>query len=344
MNNQKNAPALTFFNNISGVGKTSLIYHLSWMYAEMGKTVVAVDFDPQSNLTAAFLDDDKISDIWDSQKPGSTVYQCVHPLDKNKDISPPDLIQMSPSLYLLPGDVRLSAFEDTLADNWGKANDDHNLFRPLLILSSFWHVIRNAEKQVDADVVLVDVGPNLGAINRSVLIATDFVLIPLAADLFSLQGLKNLGPTLFNWRNAWKRRKENWSQSDESKEEEYQLFTIPDGNMTPIGYLCQQYGVRLDRPVHAYDKWVNRIPAIYRSDVLNVKEIEDNVTPQNDPYCIATMKHYRSLIPMGQEARKPIFKLSAADGAIGSHSSAVQSAYTDFEKLAKDIEIKINAK
>lgn len=46
------------------------------------------------------------------------------------------------------------------------------------------------------DVVVVDVGPNLGAINRSALIGTDYVVIPLAPDLYSLQGLRNLGPTL----------------------------------------------------------------------------------------------------------------------------------------------------
>lgn len=27
---------------------------------------------------------------------------------------------------------------------------------------------------------------------------------------------------------------------------------------------CQQHGVRLDRPVKAYDKWVQRIPRVYR--------------------------------------------------------------------------------
>ncbi len=38
--------------------------------------------------------------------------------------------------------------------------------------------------------ILIDIGPNLGAINRSVLIATDYVVIPLGADLFSLQEIK----------------------------------------------------------------------------------------------------------------------------------------------------------
>lgn len=59
--------------------------------------------------------------------------------------------------------------------------------------------------------------------------------------------------------------------------------------------------------------------------------------PQDDPECLATLRHYRSLIPMGQEARKPIFHLTSADGAIGSHAQAVQEAYKDFQQLAEKI-------
>jgi cellulose biosynthesis protein BcsQ len=57
------APVLTFFNNKGGVGKTSLIYHLAWMFSSLGKRVVAVDLDPQANLTAAFLDEETIEDL-----------------------------------------------------------------------------------------------------------------------------------------------------------------------------------------------------------------------------------------------------------------------------------------
>ena len=49
---------LTFFNNKGGVGKTSLVYHLAWMYADLGVKVVAADLDPQANLTSMFLDED----------------------------------------------------------------------------------------------------------------------------------------------------------------------------------------------------------------------------------------------------------------------------------------------
>ena len=63
-------PVLTFFNNKGGVGKTSLVYHLSWMFSELGRKVVAVDLDAQANLTAAFLDEDEIDDLWERPSRG----------------------------------------------------------------------------------------------------------------------------------------------------------------------------------------------------------------------------------------------------------------------------------
>ena len=47
-------PVVAFFNNKGGVGKTSLVYHLAWMYADLGLRVMAADLDPQANLTSAF--------------------------------------------------------------------------------------------------------------------------------------------------------------------------------------------------------------------------------------------------------------------------------------------------
>jgi len=174
----------------------------------------------------------------------------------------------------------------------------------------------------------------MGAINRSVLIATDYVVIPLGADLFSLQGLKNLGPTLRSWQSLWGKRLDNWRNSQEASS--YPDFRLPGGKMKPLGYLCQQHGVRLNRPVKAYDKWVNRIPTAYRKFIR--QETPDRTAKlENDPYCLATIKHYRSLIPMAQEHRKPIFNLTSADGAIGSHANAVRDARVDFRMLAKKI-------
>ena len=65
------------------------------------------------------------------------------------------------------------------------------------------------------------------------------------------------------------------------------------------------------------------------------------IRQEQDPYCLATIKHYRSLLPMAQENRKPIFNLTSAEGAIGSHSGAVQDAKKDFKQLAEKIAAQI---
>jgi cellulose biosynthesis protein BcsQ len=325
---------LTFFNNKGGVGKTSLIYHLAWMFSHLQKKVLTADIDPQANLTAAFLTEDEIDEIWNNRSDGNTICQCVKPLAGVGDIVEPKLQGITENLYLLPGDVALSGFEDQLSNEWPNSMNNVNLYRPLRILSAFWQILQMAADKIQAEIILVDIGPNLGAINRSVLIAADYVVIPMGADLFSLQGLKNLGPTLKDWKVLWAKRLENWSTAKEKTD--HPELLLPEGKMQPIGYLCQQYGVRLSRPVRAYDKWVQKIPRVYREAVLG-EEGDTKIKQEDDPYCISIIKHYRSLVPIAQELRKPIFDLTPADGAIGSHANAVSSAREDFEKLSLEI-------
>jgi cellulose biosynthesis protein BcsQ len=192
-----------------------------------------------------------------------------------------------------------------------------------------------AAAQHNADIIIADVGPNLGAINRSALIATNHVVIPLAADLFSLQGLRNLGPTLRRWRADWKKRFDNWTDPE---------FALPTGAMMPIGYVLMQHSERLSRPVQAYKKWADRIPGTYVKSVLDEAEPFQLSAQSTIDNCLARLKHYRSLVPMAQEARKPIFHLTSADGAIGNHSYAVKEAWHDFNTLAIKILGRIDLK
>ena len=59
--------------------------------------------------------------------------------------------------------------------------------------------------------------------------------------------------------------------------------------------------------------------------------------PDADENAIATVKHYRSLVPLAQDVRKPIFALAPPDGAIGGHAAAARDAFHDFEHLTKEI-------
>ena len=258
-----------------------------------------------------------------------TILQCVRPLTKVGDINDPGLAEITPALSLIPGDLALAGFEDTLSTEWPNALGSGELYRSFRILTSFSTVMQRGAMQMNASVILADVGPNLGAINRSALIATDHIIVPLGTDLFSLQGLRNLGPTLNRWREDWKRRRENWKQPE---------FQLPDGEMRPVGYVVQQHGVRLSRPVKAYDKWVNRMPAEYARNLCDDNEGPYPPTPTQDTeHALATVKHYRSLVPMAQEVRKPIFHLTTADGAIGGHAAAANDARRDFRELANKI-------
>jgi cellulose biosynthesis protein BcsQ len=70
-------PTIAFFNNKGGVGKTSLVYHLAWMYDELGLSVVAADLDPQASLTAGFLDEERLEEVWPDGSHRMTIYGCI---------------------------------------------------------------------------------------------------------------------------------------------------------------------------------------------------------------------------------------------------------------------------
>lgn len=314
---------VAFFNNKGGVGKTSLVYHLAWMFAELGHRVVAADLDPQANLTSICVDEDRLIQIWKSN-PRPTIYSAIAPLKKGiGEVKLLQLEQVASKFALIVGDLELSYFEDDLSANWSKCLDrDERAFR---VTTAFSRIIDEAATSFGARLVLLDVGPNLGAINRAALIAADYVVIPAAPDLFSVQGLENVGPRLLSWREEWDERKVKAPSS--------LGFNLPFGNMSPIGYVVSRHSVREGRQVRAFRNWLDRLPGIYRERV-DRKPAKPGLNIDNDDRCLAQLKDYRSLMPMAQEARKPMFLLKPADGAIGGHQGAVRECYSDFQTLA----------
>ncbi|MCE7874013.1 ParA family protein [bacterium CPR1] len=317
-------PTLAFFNNKGGVGKTSLLYHVAWMLEHLKVNVVCCDLDPQANLSSFFLSDDRLEQMWQSDST-ETIFECIRPILKGTgDIAEPRVERISDHLALLAGDLALSRFEDELSLQWPSCVDrKESAFR---VVTAFWRIAQKAAEATGADLLLIDLGPNLGAINRSALIASDFVVIPLGPDLFSLQALRNVGPTMREWREQWTER--------QSRNPEPGL-ALPAGSMRPIGYVLLQHTERLDRPVKAYGRWIARIPETFACEVRQSNSWPADVA--SDPDCLALLKHYRSLMPMGQEARKPVFDLKPADGAIGAHGQAVRNAWSDFRHLTEKI-------
>lgn len=337
-----NIPTIAFLGN-KGVGKTSLVYHLAWMYTDLGMRVVVADLDPQADITAMFLTEERLAQLWPDGAHPLTIFGCVRSLRKEMgDIGVPHLeyIRSSPEeaelfpineeptpLALLPGDILLSEFENQLSEAWLECmRDNKHAFR---VTSAFWRIMRNAAHLHQADLILTDLGSNLGAINRSALIAADYVIIPLIPDIFSLQGLRCLGSARRRWQARWNECLRHHPAEDSE---------FPSGSMHPLGYIVLQHSERLSRP---FQRQTDRIPEAYRTYLLDESGKPD-ISVRDDPLCLALLKNYRSLMPLAYEARKPIFHLKVADGAIGSLFGVTQQGYKDFKQLALKIAGKID--
>jgi chromosome partitioning protein len=323
---------IAFFNNKGGVGKTSLVYHLAWMYSNLGYRVIAADLDPQANLTTAFLDDECLEKLWLENNHQKTIFGCIQPLVKGMgDIQEPYLLNIDNyensvnNLSLLVGDILLAEFEPYLSQSWYEYQIGN--VQALQGISAFWRILQRAALCNKADIILMDLSPNLGAINHAALIAADYIVIPLLLDNFPLYGLPNLAKAFSSWQENWKNiLTQNMGY----------VKSLPAGSMQALGYIVCQLPMRLDRPINAYNRLIYEIPKVYREAVLNQLG-EHNISLEDDPHCLALLRNYQSLMPMAQEAHKPMFHLKPADGAIGAHSRAVKNVYQDFEKLARKI-------
>lgn len=318
---------IAFFNNKGGVGKTTTVYHIAWMMAELGKNVLAIDLDPQSNLSSMFLSQERMEEIVLADGNNQTILDAILPLSEGEPYVPVHIEKINDKISLLIGNLALSSFEDKLSDAWSKClSGDLFAFK---VTSVFKTLITDAAARTNADFVLIDVGPNLGAMNRSVIISTDNIVIPVAPDLFSLQGIKNLGKTLIEWRTQWNKRIAEYPKEDKT--------LIPNGKMKPLGYLVMQYSAKDSKPVKSYMKWADKIPLVYNEYVLENRISFDEGYVGLEQNRLALLKHYHSLAPMSMEAHKPIFLLKPADGAIGTHLQSVYRCYEDFKILTENI-------
>ncbi|MFO0981078.1 MAG: ParA family protein [Planctomycetota bacterium] len=323
--------SFVLFNNKGGVGKTTLTFNIAHMLARIGQRTVVLDYDPQSNISAIFLKEEELFDIWEDQsRRARTVFQCIDPVRRGKgDVLDPELVPVADGLWLLPGHLNLGRFEQVLAEEWPKKADANNE-RALDVTTALDVLSNKAADMVGADVLILDVGPSLGALNRAALLCCDAVVLPLAPDLFSLQGMRNVGPTLREWRADWSTvRARHMSGRPQAGLKPHEFI--------PIGYVVQQHLARADRPVASYARWAAQIPEVFREDVLAEPKRNQFQSLEGDPYCIATIKHFASLVPIAQLARKPMFDLKQVDGIGGGQAQSVVKCRQAFETLAREI-------
>ena len=214
---------LAIFNNKGGVGKTTYLFHIANILADHGIRTLMVDCDSQCNLTAYCLNDSAIRKAW--KEDGNSIYKAVQPVGEGiGDIRKRKPYQISENLYLIPGDIDLNIYEDRLGETWSSASVQPASIRLQIAINRY---VEYVSRKNSIDIVLIDLGPNLGALNRSVLGGCDYFITPLSPDLFSIKGTENLGNKFVVWNEEWKNNLRKWRSG------EYQRSDLRPPNRPP---------------------------------------------------------------------------------------------------------------
>lgn len=323
---------ISIFNNKGGVGKTTYMYHVAHLLAKRELTVLMVDCDSQCNLTSYCLFPSRIRRTW--AEDGNSIFQNIAPVYKTTgDIRnrTPTSISSGRSLFLIPGDLRLSNFEDLLGDTWNAARGGAE---PALRAQSAMHrYIEFASERVGADITLIDLGPNLGALNRAALASSDYFITPVAPDLFSIQGTENLGSKLESWRHAW----DQCNDSFESRS-----FSIPRGKPKYLGYVVQMHNQRTGTSsgmTAGWNYYGQRLESAIRDNIVRKLEPLDQVIHwSDDNYKLGQIPNLHSLIPYSLKVRKPVFDCTSGDGLRGAHIERARESADHFSEITDILE------
>jgi chromosome partitioning protein len=155
-----------------GTGKTTTVINLSCALAELGRTVLAVDMDPQANLTSGIG--------YDPYRLEETIFQALTGESPNGAA----LIETQYGVHLLPSSPDLSAVESALPSSIG---------RELLLRGVLQRMTHDGSSY---DYVLVDTPPNFGFHTLNALAAADYILVPVQMSGFAIKGLKEVLRTL----------------------------------------------------------------------------------------------------------------------------------------------------
>ncbi len=322
---------LALFNHKGGVGKTTLTVNLSDALADLGKTVLLVDADPQCNLSAFYLEEklfDQLLGESAETEDGNTIWSAIKPVVRGKGgIKTIPLQQIGAREFLAPGDVLLADYEEELPAAWTETFARKE--RGYDVMCALADAVDGLAASVKADLVLYDVGPNVGALNRAVLLDSDFFITPVAADLFSLRALTTVGRAIGKWVADWSTVRKLASDKERDR--------LLIGEPSYLGYIASAFkvssGLRKAQP-HSY--WEGKIaPRVAARVVDTLKAIDPALTPFASTNKIGDVKHFHSLAASAQGLGLPIGKLR---GHVNTgHYAQVDEARDEFAGLAKEI-------
>lgn len=232
-----------------------------------------------------------------------------------------------PKVTIIPGDVLLADYEEELPDAWTRSFARNE--RGYDVLRALSDSVKRLGDRSQADVVMYDVGPNVGPLNRVVLLDSDYFITPVAADLFSLRALSTVGRAVAKWITDY--------QTIRSLASEANLDQLLPGRPKYLGYITSAFKVNVGRRASdPHQQWESKIaPRVSQRVVNALRAIDPAIVPTAGANKVGSVKHYQSLAPSAQEHGVAIGKLQ---GLVNSgYNATVAEANSSFMSLAREI-------
>ena len=179
----------TAFQNIKGgVGKSTTVINVAAILAEQGRRVLAIDADPQANLTQFFLGTEAAETVDNTMAQLLDVYAAGRSCDAEDYLHDTAI----PGIQIVPSSIDLIDADIASVQTGGAIRAVRDLLDALC----------EGEEEPPYDNILIDCPPSFTAASVAALYAADDVVIPVEADLFSIMGLSTLVKQIGSMRSV----------------------------------------------------------------------------------------------------------------------------------------------
>ncbi|MDD4358199.1 MAG: AAA family ATPase [Candidatus Pacebacteria bacterium] len=294
---------LLFANNKGGVGKTTLAFNCAVSFARKGYKTVLIDLDPQCNLSRLAIGDNQYEKTLFSsvEKDIYDVLKGIVEGGSDVDLKVPfiPISSINEKLFLLKGSVNLSLYENLLTTAYGLAASGQQL--GYFQTSAIDRFLREKGLMEEVDIFVIDTSPSLSLLNQIIFLGSDYFVVPMMPDAFSVQGIENLGSMFEKWKNNWKITGKALSGNTENK------FVL-SGEGLFIGYIVNSYNVYAKNPIKDHRHWIEEIPMKVK-EYLSEKHCRNGLVEKSWKEPLEKIQDYGRIPFKCQEVGMAIFDL-----------------------------------